>query len=153
MVMQDFPEKLRIMKQAGSVEGLVGLIPYAQTLGVQIKTESSGILLFELPANPDVVGNPTLPAIHGGALSGFMEVSCALYLLFYSENLVIPRIVDFSIDFLRAGRIVDTYARCDVMRQGARVSNIQVTAWQDEITEPIASARANFLTEPLEPSV
>ncbi|GAA6167211.1 PaaI family thioesterase [Sessilibacter corallicola] len=148
--MQDFPQTLQKLKQTGNAQDLVGLIPYAQTLGVEIQTQEENRLLFVLPANHDVVGNPTLPAIHGGALSGFMEVSSALYLLFCSQRLIIPRVVDFSIDFLRAGRIVDTFASCEVMRQGARVANIQITAWQDDASQPIATARANFLTEPLE---
>lgn len=155
LFMRDFSEQLSTIKRSRNAADLVELIPYAKTLGIEIQTETDDIeknntLRFVLPANENVVGNPTLPAIHGGALSGYMEVSCALYLLFYSESLIIPRVVDFSIDFLRAGRIVDTYARCEIMRQGARVSNIQVTAWQDEPSQPIASARANFLTEPLE---
>ena len=99
-------------------------------------------LLFRLPANPDTVGNPLLPAIHGGVIAGFMELSAALYLLIYSDSASIPKIIDFSIDYLRAGLLRDTYASVN-WRQGRRVTNVAITAWQGDRQSPIATARAH----------
>lgn len=80
----------------------------------------------------------------GGVIAGFMELSAALYLLIFSESASIPRIIDFSIDYLRAGLYRDTYARCQLWRQGRRVTNVAITAWQGDPDQPIATARAHF---------
>ena len=101
-------------------------------------------LLFRLPANKDNIGNPLLPAIHGGVIAGFMELSAAVHLLIATRAAGVPKIIDFSLDYLRAGQFRDTYARCQVWRQGRRVANVAITAWQTNQTEPIATARAHF---------
>lgn len=106
-----------------------------------------GMVLFRLPANKDNIGNPILPALHGGVIAGFMELSAALHLLVFTGAPGIPKIIDFSLDYLRAGQFRDTYAKCQVWRQGRRVANVAITAWQSTAAEPIATARAHFKIE------
>ncbi|KAA0947357.1 MULTISPECIES: PaaI family thioesterase [unclassified Pseudomonas] len=138
------------MEQAykrGDYEALLNLIPYAKLIGIEC-TRLGDELLFRMPANKDNIGNPILPAIHGGVIAGFMELSAALHLLVFTgapcleKN--IPKIIDFSLDYLRAGQFRDTYAKCQVWRQGRRVANVAITAWQSTQAEPIATARAHF---------
>ena len=104
-------------------------------------------MLFRLPANKDNIGNPILPALHGGVIAGFMELSAALHLLVFTGAPGLPKIIDFSLDYLRAGQFRDTYAKCQVWRQGRRVANVAITAWQSTPAEPIATARAHFKIE------
>jgi len=133
----------------GEYAPLLNLIPYARLNGVECSRVGDE-LLFRLPANKDNIGNPLLPAIHGGVIAGFMELSAALHLLVATGSSGVPKIIDFSLDYLRAGQFRDTWARCQVCRQGRRVANVAVTAWQSTESEPIATARAHFkLDEPL----
>lgn len=152
MIPADVHAQLREGHARGDYAPLLQLIPYAGLIGIECSRDGDD-LLFRLPANPDNIGNPLLPAIHGGVIAGFMELSAALYLLIYSESASIPKIIDFSIDYLRAGLFRDTYARCQLWRQGRRVTNVAITAWQADAGEPIATARAHFkikeLTQPL----
>ncbi|MGE8169375.1 PaaI family thioesterase [Pseudomonas putida] len=134
----------------GEYRPLLALIPYAGLIGIECQRQGDD-LLFRLPASPDNVGNPLLPALHGGVIAGFMELAAELYLLIYSDSVSIPKIIDFSIDYLRAGHLRDTYAQCQLWRQGRRVTNVAVTAWQGESQEPIATARAHFKIEPQKP--
>ncbi|CAK9890346.1 MULTISPECIES: PaaI family thioesterase [Pseudomonas] len=138
--------QLRQAHAQGNYEPLLQLIPYAGLIGIQCSRQGDD-LLFCLPASQDNIGNPLLPAIHGGVIAGFMELSAALYLLIFSESAAIPKIIDFSIDYLRAGHYRDTYARCQLWRQGRRVTNVAITAWQGDPDEPIATARAHFKIE------
>jgi len=64
------------------------------------------------------------------------------------DTAAIPKMIDFSLDYLRAGRHQDTFAECQVWRQGSRVANVAITAWQTERISPIATARAHFLLKP-----
>lgn len=135
-----------ILKQArldGDFKPLVAAIPYAGLIGLQFQRFGKDVL-FQLPKNDDNIGNPILPAIHGGVIGGFMELSASLHLLMTMETLAMPKMIDFSLDYLRAGRHQDTFAECQVWRQGSRVANVAINAWQAERTTPIATARAHF---------
>ena len=102
-------------------------------------------LIFKLPKNEDNIGNPFLPAIHGGVIGGFMELSAVLHIIMTTDTVALPKVVDFSLDYLRPGRFQESFAECDVVRQGRKVVNVSVTAWQTRKTQPIATARAHFL--------
>ncbi|CAM3601793.1 PaaI family thioesterase [Pseudomonas wadenswilerensis] len=146
MIPPEVHQQLRQAHAEGNYEPLLQLIPYAGLIGIQCSRQGDD-LLFCLPASQDNIGNPLLPAIHGGVIAGFMELSAALYLLIFSESAAIPKIIDFSIDYLRAGHYRDTYAQCQLWRQGRRVTNVAITAWQGNPDEPIATARAHFKIE------
>ena len=144
-----FKEQLQLAHERGDYGVLLQRIPYAALIGVECSRVGDE-LLFRLPANKDNIGNPLLPAIHGGVIAGFMELAAALHLLVSTGSPGVPKIIDFSLDYLRAGQFRDTWARCQVCRQGRRVANVAITAWQSTEAEPIATARAHFkLEEPL----
>ncbi len=119
-------------------------IPYARQLGVEMH-EENGELLFVLPFKEANVGNPILPALHGGVIGGFLENSALLHLMWARESLEVPKTIDFSIDYLRSGKAQILYAQCEITKQGKRVANVMMTAWQDDKAKPIAVARAHFL--------
>lgn len=142
-------DQLKLAHEQGDYAPLLDMIPYARLIGVECSRVGDE-LLFRLPANKDNIGNPLLPAIHGGVIAGFMELSAALHLLIFTGSPEVPKIIDFSLDYLRAGHFRDTWARCQVARQGRRVANVAITAWQSTEAEPIATARAHFkIEEPL----
>ncbi|MGV8916612.1 MAG: PaaI family thioesterase [Pseudomonas sp.] len=142
----DFKARVRQARQQGDYAALLELIPYARLIGIEC-THSEDGWLFRLPANKDNIGNPLLPALHGGVIAGFMELAAAMHLLIATDSGSVPKIIDFSLDYLRAGLYRDTYAQCQVWRQGRRVANVAVTAWQSSPDEPIATARAHFKIE------
>ena len=124
----------------------LGKIPYAVYLGIRAEIEDNGIL-FVLPSDRKLIGNPTLPAIHGGVVGAFMEQAATLHLLAKMEDAVLPRIINFSLDYLRPARLQDTFARCTLTRQGRQVANVSITAWQDNNETPVSIARAHFLVQ------
>lgn len=126
-------------------EELIAAIPYAQMIGIDFAGDDTQT--FRLAQRDSNIGNPIIPAIHGGVIGGFMELSGALHLLVSSSTPKYPKIIDFSLDYLRAGLNKDTFAYCEVTRQGSRVANVEVHAWQDDRDKPIALARAHFLLE------
>ena len=134
---------------SGDYNGLLELIPYAQVIGVNCERFGEE-MVFRLPRNPDNLGNPTLPAIHGGVIAAFMELSAAFQVLLQTTTPELPKIIDFSVDYMRAGLDRDTFAMCQLERRGRRVTNCSVVAWQEKRTEPIATARAHFLVKPNE---
>lgn len=140
------PEILRYTRETGDFSQLIASIPYASHIGLQCDRFGDD-MIFRLPAKEQNLGNPILPAIHGGVIGGFMELSAAIYLMLAQETHCMPRIVNFSLDYLRAGLNQETYAECQLTRQGNRVANVMITAWQKSRSRPIATARAHFLLE------
>jgi len=129
---------------SGDYQPLIDVIPYAGVIGLEIERFGDE-MVFRLPANPENIGNPTLPAIHGGVLASFMELSAVFQLITALPQPRLPKIIDFSVDYMRAGQLRDTFAMCKVERQGRRVANCSIKCWQGKRSEPIASSRAHFL--------
>ena len=125
-------------------QALLDRVPYARFLGMQIQSRGEE-LTFVLPKAESNIGNPTLPALHGGAVGGFMEQSALVFLLLAMGEPRLPKTIDFTIDYLRAGHFRDSFAECRVTRLGRRVANVHIRAWQVRREEPIAIARAHFL--------
>lgn len=123
---------------------LLKYIPYAQYIGVTVEN-SADELVFKLEKRANNLGNPILPAIHGGVIGGFMELAGALHLMFIQTAPTFPRIINFSLDYVRAGQFKESYASCTVTRQGNRIANVEIRAWQDSPDKPIALGRAHFL--------
>lgn len=122
-------------------------VPYAQTLGIKPILIGEELTLL-LPFSKDNIGNPILPALHGGAIGGFMELAAIVELIHSSggddlKNL--PKPIGINIDYLRRGKPVDTYARAVVFKRGSRVVNVRVQAWQEDYDEPIAALHGHFL--------
>jgi acyl-coenzyme A thioesterase PaaI-like protein len=130
----------------GDVAAWLALVPYARRLGVSAEADPTGEgLRFRLEPQAGNIGNVLLPALHGGVVAAFMETAATLDLLLATREPRLPRIVDLSIDYLRTARVVPTFARCSLLREGRRLANVQVRAWQDEESVPVATARLHFV--------
>lgn len=121
--------------------------PFARFLGLRILLRD-GQFDCLLPYNKMLIGNPVLPALHGGAVAGFMECAGMLFLLWHRDSEVLPQTINFSIDYLRSGRPEDTHARVLMVKHGQRVAHLSVEAWQSEPDKLIAVGRGNFLLNP-----
>ena len=131
------------------VGALLARIPYAQFLGVKIELAGDEMTAI-LPFGMHLVGNPTLPAIHGGVLGAFMEMTALAQLLLTEGQARQPRVIDVSIEYLRSGRPLTTFARAEIKKVGRRIANVHVEAWQDRRAAPIAALRGHFLVTPTE---
>ena len=123
---------------------LISSIPYAKTLGIEVEFHEDSLMLI-LPFQQSNIGNPILPALHGGAIGGFMEVCAMAELRRRSPELPFSKPIGVNIDYLRRGKPINTYARADIFKEGARVANVRVRAWQESLDKPIAALSGHFL--------
>ena len=138
----------RMPPQAISLPALpAGRSPYVDFLGVVQHPQPNAGPLYRLPFREDLIGNPRLPALHGGVLAGFGETVMMLHLVASPPPLSkgVPKAVDFSIDYLRPARPMDTYAQAITIRLGNRVSLVQASLWQDDPQRPVAATRGHWL--------
>jgi uncharacterized protein (TIGR00369 family) len=123
---------------------LSAAVPYARFLGITMD-DASGELLAKMPFSPHLVGNSSLPALHGGTLGALLESVSIFQLLWEIEEPVLPKTINITIDYMRSGRPLDTWAKATVSKLGRRVASVHAEAWQEDRARPIASARAHFL--------
>ncbi|HYC21848.1 MAG TPA: PaaI family thioesterase [Candidatus Bathyarchaeia archaeon] len=123
---------------------LVDAIPYARFLGVEIEPVADGWECV-LPFRDDIVGNARLPAVHGGVLGAFLELTALLRLMDESQVERVPKPINFSIDYLRSAGPSPTRARAEIFKLGRRIANVHVIAWQDAPSRPVAAGNGKFL--------
>lgn len=139
-----FLELLTQARLTGDYEAVLQAIPYARFLGLKLQSGEAG-LLSVMPFSHQLIGNPMLPAIHGGVTGAFLENAAIITLIAEMDTLALPKTINITIEYLRPGRPVDTFAAGLVTRQGRRVANVRVEAWQEDRAHPIALASAHFL--------
>ena len=144
--MSAISDVVRAAKESGNYAALVDAIPYLRFLGVSA-TFVNGELIGKMAYSDPLIGNSSLPALHGGAIGALLESTAILQTMWESDAVVLPKIVTITVDFLRSGRPMDTYAKGTITKQGRRVVNVGVEAWQEERERPIARANAIFLID------
>jgi len=157
-------EPVAVIKQRRdrALAALVGAIPYIGFLGVRFDRRGDELTAL-LAYDDQLIGNPALPALHGGAIASFLEVTAIMELSFglvwgaveagrinadtlTAETLPrLPKTIDFTVDYLRPGLPRDAYARARVNRQGRRYASVHVEAWQDNRQRLFAQATGHFL--------
>jgi acyl-coenzyme A thioesterase PaaI-like protein len=158
------PEPVQVVKQRrdAALARLAAGVPYIRELGVAFERrgdELTSILTYDAK----LIGNPRLPALHGGATGAFLEIAAIMELAWAQvwERMEsggeaaaeidaghfppLPRTIDFTIDYLRAGLPRDAYARARVNRSGRRYASVHVEAWQDNRARLFAQATGHFL--------
>jgi acyl-coenzyme A thioesterase PaaI-like protein len=156
------PAAERQAERDAVLDALAGSVPFNRHLGVRFDRLGDE-LTGRLPFRPGLVGNPLLPALHGGVTGSFLEIT-ALVQLAWDQVLTVmqtdgeaaeeiragrfppmPKTIDVNIDYLRSGGPRETFARATVQRAGRRFAHLHVVAWQDNRSRPIAMLRGNFL--------
>ena len=138
------PETVAELRAAGDMARINALVPYARTVGLDVFTDDGGLVTV-LRYRDSNIGNTQIPAIHGGVVGGLLEHAAILHLVTEVGVDVVPKIINISVDYLRPARTADTFARGSVIRQGRRVANVRVVAWQDDPERPVAAAHAHFM--------
>jgi acyl-coenzyme A thioesterase PaaI-like protein len=115
--------------------------PFARCLGIRIGDDGTLVM----PFSPKIIGNPVLPAIHGGMTGAFLETTAIVGVARELRVSAWPKPIGLTINYLRSGRARDSYATVSIVKQGRRVVAFEAKAWQDDRTKPIASAFGHFM--------
>ena len=117
--------------------------PFARCLGIRVSDDGTLVM----PFSQKIIGNPILPAIHGGMTGAFLETT-AIVGVTRELGVSLPKPIGLTINYLRSGRALDSYANVSIVKQGRRVVAFEAQAWQDDRTKPIASAFGHFMLRP-----
>ncbi len=161
------PEPLQVIKERrdAALLRLVGAVPYIRFMGISFQRRGDELTATMAYADM-LIGNPAVPAIHGGATAAFLETAAIIELAWAdiwakseSEKLsgadiaalpfpTLPKTIDFTTDYLSVGHPRDVYARARINRSGRRYASVHVEAWQDNRAKLVAQATGHFLMPP-----
>jgi uncharacterized protein (TIGR00369 family) len=128
-----------------------GLPPYADALGIDIDHDEDGNPVLYFDYSDRVAGRPGF--LHGGAMSGLMEMACMAALRAEMERrgeAMKLKPVNVQVEFMRGGTEQRTFAMGSVTRAGRRVALVNAECWQDDRAKPIALAQMKILLSPAE---
>ena len=114
--------------------------PFARCLGIRVADD--GVL--HMPFSQRIIGNPVLPAIHGGITGAFLETTAVVGVASELGIATPPKPIGLTINYLRSGRALDSFANVSIVRQGQRIVAFQAQAWQEDAAKPIATAFGHF---------
>lgn len=129
---------------APDANALVAAVPYCAFLGITARLEGERLVL-EMPFHNKLIGNPVLPAIHGGVIGSLLETAAIVQTVWATKAVTLPKPVDITIDYLRSARAATSHASATLQRQGRRVVNVHATMWQEDEAKPVAGLRGHFL--------
>jgi acyl-coenzyme A thioesterase PaaI-like protein len=142
-------QALAELRETGRFERVLAAIPYARLLGLAIEVVE-GDPITTMRGAKHLIGNPILPALHGGTVGALLESAAIFKLIWEIKSIAVPKTINITVDYLRSARLVDTHARAIITKHGRRVANVQVRAWQGDESKPIAAAHAHFLLKALD---
>ena len=149
-------------RRGGLLEVIQAQIPFGGFLNIRVERLGNE-LSFIMPYDGKLVGNPTIPALHGGGVAGFMEYAAIVGLTWNrlwekveadelsveeiqeGNGIALPKTIDINVDYLRPGLSRDCYDRVRVNRSGRRYSSVHVESWQDERERLFAQLTGHFL--------
>ena len=126
------------------MSALLDRLPYARFLGLTSEQDGDD-LIVTMPFADRLIGNPMLPALHGGATAALLELTAVAQAALSYPRLRLPRPINVTVAYLRSGRPVDVHARARISKSGRRVAHVLAEAWQEDEAQPIASLTAHFL--------
>lgn len=125
---------------------VAALPPYADGLGITVDHLEADLPVLAVDFSDRIQGRPGF--LHGGALSGLMEMAAIAALqaeLDRRGNNSRIKPVNISVEFMRGGTAQRTYAVGRVTRAGRRLAVVSAEAWQEDRSRPIATALINVL--------
>jgi uncharacterized protein (TIGR00369 family) len=115
-------------------------IPFNALLGLRCLDIADGAVRVELPFRSVLIGNPEIPALHGGAISSTLDTTGGLAVWSSARPHDRVSTIDLRVDYLRPGRAETVIAVATVVRLGNRVGVAELRAFHPDTEDcPIAA--------------
>lgn len=125
------------------LETIITSSPFGRFLGIEVKVDERGVLAT-LPIRDELIGNVMLPAMHGGCVAAFLEITCQLQVAHETGAVAPARTIDISVEYLRPARRENLFARARIRRLGRRVATIHAEAWQQDEDKPVCLLQSHL---------
>ena len=138
---REYLEKLKELFETG--------IRFNAHLGMRVEDLTVGTATIQLPFQPDWLGDPLRPALHGGLVSTLADTAGGIAVFTKvppKEGHSLPKVstVDLRIDYLRHGLPEDLICHATVLRLGNRVGVTTMVVTQSNGTRIVAEGRGVY---------
>jgi uncharacterized protein (TIGR00369 family) len=121
-------------------------VPHNQALGIRVIDITETDVVFELPYDARLVGNPDTGTLHGGAITALLD-GCSGAAVFAALTELVPiATLDLRIDYLKPaepGKSVIGKATCYKMTRN--VAFTRAVAYHDDPQDAIAHSVGTFM--------
>ncbi|HVL47334.1 MAG TPA: PaaI family thioesterase [Candidatus Thermoplasmatota archaeon] len=114
-----------------TLDDLIRIPPFHAYLGVEVVRAAPGLAVLRIPPKEEFVGNPLVPAVHGGIIAALVDLAGGAAL--FIETQIPTPTIDMRVDYLRpaiAGRPLIAEAR--VASSGKHVAFVDVDVKDDQ---------------------
>jgi uncharacterized protein (TIGR00369 family) len=125
-------------------------LPHCKLLGIKHLSSSAGSVTLELPFSDAIIGNPQTRVLHGGVVTTLIDTASgsAIYTLLSAPEAVAT--LDLRIDYLRPAKPdAPVYCTAECYRMTEHIAFTRATAFQDDVSKPVAYAVGTFARTPL----
>ena len=91
-------EEVARARQTGDWAAMIAKVPYARFLGITLE-EKDGCLMGRMKYDAKLIGNPTIPALHGCTLGALLEFAAQFELMYRAQTLLLPKTISLTIDY------------------------------------------------------
>ncbi|MBL4847979.1 MAG: hotdog fold thioesterase [Planctomycetes bacterium] len=129
-------------------------IPFNTFVGLELVEIERGRAVARIPFRPELIGDPTRPALHGGVISMLADTIGGAAVFSVTDPGDRVATIDLRVDYLLPGREADVYAEALVIRVGNRVGVASMRCWQPATTgeDSIAVAKGVYTIKRLDGS-
>jgi uncharacterized protein (TIGR00369 family) len=137
-----------------SAEDLLRRPPFHRYLGLELEDLGEGRAVVRMPHKEELVGNPQIPAIHGGILAALVDLTGGTA-TFHETGVPTPTI-DLQIDYVRPAVAEEGrahVAEAEIVNLGSTVAFVEVEVRDDDEGKVVAKGRCVYSTKGQEEGV
>lgn len=131
-----------------TLDDLIRIPNFHEWLNLRVSHVERGKATIVLPYREELVGNPQIPAIHGGILAGLIDLAGGAA-TFTIVNAPTPTI-DLRIDYIRPALQKDTVAEAEIINSGSTIAFVDVYVHQEG--KLVATGKATYSTKNAKPA-
>ena len=135
---------IQAARESGDLQPLIDAVPYFRWMGLRVDRQGDELITV-MPLQEMLIGNPMLPALHGGTTGALLESAAMISLIGAQDEPKLPKIINITVQYLRPGRDRDSFATGIVTKQGRRIVSVQAIAWQQDRNKLFATASTHFM--------
>jgi uncharacterized protein (TIGR00369 family) len=127
-------------------ERFISVLRHCQLLGLKVLQADETSLQMRLPYSDDIIGNPMMGIIHGGALTTLMDTACGTACFVAIEGMELCPTLDLRVDYMKASESgLDLVAHASVTRITNNVVFTECLVRQEVDNTLVAKCNATFM--------
>jgi uncharacterized protein (TIGR00369 family) len=122
------------------------VVPHNQALGIQVRELTATEVVFELPYDARLVGNPDTGTLHGGVITALLDAASGAAVFAALSELVPIATLDLRIDYLKpAAPDKPVIGKASCYKMTRNVAFTRAVAYQDDPDDVIAHSVGTFM--------